>query len=65
MNDREELIRAAIEEIKIHSLRFTMEDLTRMLKVSKTSLYKFVALKDELVSAVVDEMISAFNREEA
>ena len=40
-----------------------MEDLTRRLKVSKTSLYKFVASKDELVSAVVDEMISAFNKE--
>ncbi|MBQ7221168.1 MAG: TetR/AcrR family transcriptional regulator [Synergistaceae bacterium] len=65
MNDKEELIHAAIEEIKIHSMRFTMEDLTRRLRVSKTSLYKFVASKDELVSEIVSELIASFNREES
>ena len=65
MNDREKLIQAAIDEIKIRSLRFTMEDLTRRLRVSKSSLYKIVSSKDEVISGVIDWLIDSFNRKEA
>ncbi|MBR0149915.1 MAG: TetR/AcrR family transcriptional regulator [Synergistaceae bacterium] len=65
MTDKERLIHAAIEEIKIRSLRFTMEDLTRRLRVSKTSLYKVVASKDEVISEVINELINSFNRKES
>lgn len=42
-----------------------MGDLTRRLRVSKSSLYKFVSSKDELVSEVVNELTASFNREES
>ena len=65
MNDREKLIRATIEEIKVRSLRFTMEDLTRRLRVSKSSLYKVVSSKDEVISGVIGWLIDSFNSKEA
>lgn len=65
LTDKERLIQAAIDEIKIRSLRFTMEDLTRRLRVSKTSLYKVVSSKDEVIHEVVDELINSFNAKEA
>ena len=58
----EKLIQAALEEIKVHSLKFTMDDMTRRLHISKTSLYKMVASKDELISAVIQYMIEDFTR---
>ncbi len=48
---RERILQAAIEEIRIHGLRFTMSDLTKRLRVSKTSLYEYYASKNELVQA--------------
>ncbi len=60
----EKVILAALEEIKIHSLKFTMEDMTRRLHMSKTSLYKKVASKDALIADIVTYMIERFNREE-
>lgn len=58
------MILAALEEIHLRGLRFTMGDLTRRLRMSKSSLYKIVASKDALVHAVVDYIIREFNRRE-
>lgn len=60
----EKVILAALEEIKIHSLKFTMEDITRRLHMSKTSLYKKVASKDALIADIMTYMMDRFNREE-
>ena len=48
----EKVILAAIEEMKIHALRFTMEDLTKRLHMSKTSLYKIVNTKENLIAVL-------------
>lgn len=60
----ERVILAALEEIKIHSLKFTMEDITRRLHMSKTSLYKKVVSKDALIADIVTYMIERFNEQE-
>lgn len=60
----ERVILAALEEIKIHSLKFTMEDITRRLHMSKTSLYKKVLSKDALIADIVTYMIERFNEQE-
>ncbi len=60
----EKLIQAALDEIKVHSLKFTMDDLTRRLHISKTSLYKMVPSKDVLITAVVRYLIDDFTRKE-
>jgi len=56
----EKLIEAAEAEMRIHALRFTMEDLARRLRASKTSIYKAVPSKETLVRAVLDRKIRAF-----
>ncbi|MBQ7169050.1 MAG: TetR/AcrR family transcriptional regulator [Synergistaceae bacterium] len=65
MNGKERLIQAAVEEIKVRSLHFTMDDLTRRLRVSKSSLYKAVSSKDEVVSGVIGWLIDSFNSKES
>lgn len=61
---KDQVIRAALEEINIHALKFTMADITKRLHISKTSLYKVVPSKDQLIHDVVTYRISSFNRQE-
>ena len=59
----EQIISAALEEMKIHSVRFTMEDLTRRLHVSKTSLYKYFTSKGLLIHAIINFLMNEFHKE--
>ncbi len=59
----DEVIKAALAEMEIRSVRFTMEDLTRRLRMSKTSLYKIVTSKEQLIHAIIDYLMSEFQRE--
>lgn len=60
----EKVILAALEEIKVHALKFTMSDVTRRLRMSKSSLYKLVDSKDKLITAIVTYLIHEFKRKE-
>ncbi len=60
----EKVIEAAWEEAKLRSLRFTMSDVTRRLRMSKSSLYKLVPSKDELIHDMLSFAIDRFNHEE-
>lgn len=57
---KEIIIAAALKEMEIHSLRFTMEDLTRRLHIGRNSLYKVVSSKDALIKSVVEYKIAHF-----
>ena len=59
------LIDATLEEMKLHSLKFTMDDLTRRLHISKTSLYKMTKSKEQLIAAIIDYIIAEFKTKEA
>lgn len=59
---KEQVIQAAVEEMKLHALKFTMADMARRLRMSKSSLYKFVASKDELVALVIHFVMDGFDR---
>lgn len=58
------LLEATLEEIKIHSLKFTMDDLTRRMHISKTSLYKMTSSKEKLISDIIDYIITDFKQQE-
>ena len=58
MEDR--IIEAAMEEMQIHSLRFTMEDITRRLHIGRNSLYKIVPSKEALILQMIEYKISEF-----
>ncbi|MBR1730238.1 MAG: TetR/AcrR family transcriptional regulator [Selenomonadaceae bacterium] len=60
----EKVILAALEEMKIHALRFTMEDLTKRLHISKTSLYKIVDTKEKLIHEIINYLMKSFEEEE-
>lgn len=57
---REKIFAAALAEMERHSLKFTMEDLTRRLHIGRNSLYKVVASKDALIKSVVEYQIAHF-----
>lgn len=44
---------AVLEEMKIHGFKFTMDDITARLHMSKSSLYKLVGSKDKLVHDLI------------
>ena len=58
------VITAAWEEARLHSLRFTMSDVTRCLRMSKSSLYKLVPSKDALIHEMQSYMIDTSNEKE-
>lgn len=61
---RENIIQAALEEVKIHALRFKMDDVAARLQMSKKTLYTVFSSKVELVNAVIEYIISRYNQQE-
>ncbi len=59
----QKVIDAALAEIDRHGLKFTMDDITRRLHVSKTSLYKMVPSKNALIRGVLLSQIEESDRE--
>lgn len=51
---RERILLAAAEEMRVRSIKFTMNDLARRLGVSKRCLYTYFATKEELISSLID-----------
>ena len=60
----EKIIIATLEEMKIHSLRFNMDDLTKRLHMSKTSLYNIINTKDKLIQEVINYLMETFETKE-
>ena len=57
---KDKIIAAALTEMEIHSLRFTMEDLTRRLHIGRNSLYKIISSKDALIKSVIEHKTTHF-----
>lgn len=55
------IIEAALEEIRIHALRFKMDDVSIRLSISKKTLYNVFSSKIELVNAVMSYIIANYN----
>ena len=60
MKDR--LVKATLEEMKSRSLKFTMDDLAKKLHASKSSIYKVVRSKEDLVRLVMHWAMERFDR---
>lgn len=60
----EKVILAGFDEIKRRGLKFTMDDITRRLHISKTSLYKMVPSKNALIAGIIQYKIDESSREE-
>ncbi len=58
------IINAAMEEVNLRGLRFTMQDLATRLKVSKRSLYENFSSKENLIDEMVDIILADMAQEE-
>jgi len=58
------IINAAMEEVNLRGLRFTMQDLATRLKVSKRSLYQNFSSKENLIDEMVDLILAEMVKEE-
>ena len=54
MDLRESIIQAATDEFREKGLKFTMDDVTFRLSISKKTIYTLFSSKEELLSAIVD-----------
>ena len=48
---------AVLEEVRIRGIKFTMDDLSLRLGMSKKTLYKYYKSKDRLIADVVDYLV--------
>lgn len=61
---RDVIIAAAMEEIAIRGLHFTMQDLAARLKVSKRSLYENFNSKEDLIGTLLEAVLDDMMRQE-
>ena len=61
---RERIIKATIEEVNLHGLKFTMSDLAKRLKMSKRSLYENFSSKQELLSSALTFVLNNVEKQE-
>lgn len=62
---KERLVQATLEEMRTRSLKFTMDDLARKLHASKSSIYKVVDSKEDLIRLVMYWAMEKFDRKSA
>ncbi len=53
---REELVAAAVEAVRRTGADFSVDDVARQAKVSKTVIYRYFTDKDELIDAVLERI---------
>lgn len=58
----EQLIAAAKEEMRLHSVKFTMDDIARKLHISKSTLYQKASSKAVLIAWCVWQIRRRFGR---
>ena len=61
---KEQVLNAAIDEFSKKGLKFTMDDVSRNLGISKKTLYNVFDSKEEMLLAVVDYCFSDIKRSE-
>lgn len=55
---KEQIIQESINLFNQHGYKFSMESLSKNLKISKKTLYKYFSSKEEIISFIIDESFS-------
>ena len=58
-----QLLQTADEELRLHSVKFTMDDIARKLRMSKSTLYQQASSKEALIRMVCEEAMRQFLEE--
>lgn len=61
---RNRILLAATEELQTRGVKFTMSDLAKRLRLSKTSLYEYFSSKNELIHSIIVTAIQDFQQQE-
>ncbi|VBB04986.1 tetr bacterial regulatory protein hth signature [Lucifera butyrica] len=61
---RNRIIMAAVEEINLRGFKFSMNDLTKRLRISKSSIYEHFSSKDELIATILDMVLNDYLAQE-
>ena len=61
---KERIMAATMEEVNIHGLKFTMNDLAKRLKISKRSLYENFPSKQDLIDSILTILLSNLEKQE-
>ncbi len=64
MDLREKIINAAIDEFREKGLKFTMDDVTKRLSISKKTIYTVFKDKEEMLLAVADYCFTDIKKSE-
>ena len=62
MKLEEEILKGSIEVFKEKGIKFTMDDLSRNLGMSKRTLYEIVRSKELLLLNAVDDVFDSINK---
>lgn len=63
MNIKQKIIDSAIEDLTKRGLRFSVDSLSREMKMSKKTIYLYFHSKSELASAIYDNLRQAFDND--
>lgn len=61
---KERIMAATMEEVNIHGLKFTMNDLAKRLKISKRSLYENFPSKQDLIDSILTILLDNLEKQE-
>lgn len=64
MDLKTSVIKAAIEEFDDKGIRFTMDDLSAKLRISKRTLYEQIGNKEDVIRLLVQEAFSSIREQE-
>ncbi|QDP39095.1 TetR/AcrR family transcriptional regulator [Radiobacillus deserti] len=54
---KEKILRAVVEEIQESGMRFTVDDVTKRLGISKKTIYEHFVSKEEIIQTVIDQVL--------
>lgn len=58
---RERILKAVIEEIQQRGMKFTVDDVTRRLGISKKTIYEYFSSKEEIIETIVERIVEETN----
>ncbi|MRG85238.1 TetR/AcrR family transcriptional regulator [Salinibacillus xinjiangensis] len=54
---KERILKAVVEEIQESGMRFTVDDITHRMGISKKTIYEHFASKEEIIKTIVERML--------
>lgn len=60
---RDKIIESALELVEKYGIKFTLDDVAVMLKISKKTIYKYFKNKEDLINAIIDFVFADIHKQ--